>query len=217
MIKVYWLYANDGDKIFTDGYVGISKNTKTRIYQHKKRFGEFKHKVIFYGSLQQCLALEFQLRPVPGIGWNRACGGFEGYRLGHSEETKNVLKDKRAKQIAPMTGLKQSEETKLKIRNSNLGKIRSDETRARLKAAKQNISEETRAKTAAASRGRKLSTEAKAKVSEALRNRVRNPETIEKIRLSVKASWDKRHGDLTCVTPINALADIDLATEKVNG
>lgn len=38
MIKVYWLYANDGDNIFTDGYIGISKNTKIRIYQHKKRF-----------------------------------------------------------------------------------------------------------------------------------------------------------------------------------
>lgn len=217
IIKVYWLYSSDTDNIFTDGYIGISKNHKVRIYQHRKRFGEFRYKIIFYGSLAQCLALELQLRPLPGIGWNKACGGFEGYRLGHSDETRKIIKEKRANQIAPMTGLKQSEETKAKIKNSNTGKVRSEKTKAKLKAAKQNISEETRAKISASSRGRKLSPEARAKVSEALRNRVRSLETNEKIKMSVRASWVKRSGfDLTYTTPVNAISDIDLATEKKN-
>ena len=53
MIKVYWLYENETDNIFKDGYVGITKNHKIRFYQHRARFGNFKSKIVFYGSLEQ--------------------------------------------------------------------------------------------------------------------------------------------------------------------
>lgn len=218
MIKVYWLYKDETDNIFKDGYVGISKNSKVRFYQHKKRFGEFKTKIIFYGSLEQCLALEFQLRPTPGIGWNKACGGFEGYRLGHSKETINLIKLKRATQIAPMSGKSHSEAAKTKIKNSNIGKIRSNETKARIKIAKQNISIETRAKQAIAATGRKLSAEGKAKVSQALKNRIRNPETAEKIKASVRAAWNNRRPPIDFSKMIHretmALSDVDLEVKK---
>lgn len=172
--------------MFTDGYVGVTKNEKVRFAQHRKRFGEFKFQILFCGTFEQCLALEFQLRPVPGIGWNRACGGMEGYRLGHCEETRRIIKEKRAKQVAPRLGMKHKTETIDRIRASNLGQKRSAETIANLKAAKRNISGETRAKISAAGLGRKHKPEAKAKVTAALLGRVVSEETRNKIRASLK-------------------------------
>lgn len=185
MIKVYWLYKEATDSVFTDGYVGVTKNEKVRFAQHRKRFGEFKFEILFSGTKEQCLAVEFQLRPVPGIGWNRACGGMEGYRLGHCEETRKIIKEKRAKQIAPRLGMKHKEEAKIRISNSNLGKKRSAEAVANMKASKQCISAETRAKISAASLGRKHKPEAKAKVTAALLGRIVSQETRAKIRASL--------------------------------
>jgi hypothetical protein len=217
MIKVYWLYENETDNIFTDGYIGITKNTTVRFYQHKAKFGNFKTKVIFYGSLEQCMALELQLRPKPGIGWNRAIGGFEGYRLGHSEETIKVIKEKRANQVPPTLGKSHSEETKLKIKTSNVGKVRSAEVRANMKAAKQFTPDHVRAKMSASHTGKKLSEQAKAKVVAALTGRPVSEETKRKISEAQKgkiitaeqrknmseAKWVKKNLDYSNIKMLN--------------
>lgn len=181
MIKVYWLYEDETDNIFKDGYVGITKDATKRFYQHRARFGNFKTKIIFYGSLKQCLALELQLRPVPGIGWNRAAGGFEGYKLGHSEETIKILKEKRKHQKPPCEGRKQSVEEIERRRQSSLGGKRSEEARANMKAAKQITPDHVRAKMSASHKGKKLSEQAKAKVVKALTGRPVSEETRRKI------------------------------------
>ncbi len=218
MIKVYWLYENETDNIFTDGYVGITKNCKIRFYQHKAKFGNFKVKVIFYGSLEQCLALEFQLRPVPGIGWNKAVGGFEGYRLGHSEETIKIIKEKRKAQNPPCEGRKQPLEEIERRRRSQLGQKRSDEARVNMSTAKQNMTDETKAKMSKSATGRKLSEEAKTKVIIALTGRQVSEETKRKIseaqigkiiteeqrKTMSEAKWNRHNFDMSKVMMINS-------------
>lgn len=213
MIKVYWLYHNETDNIFVDGYVGITKNKNTRFAQHREKFGEFKFKIIFYGTIEQALSLEYMLRPKPGIGWNRAIGGKEGYKLGHCEETVKIIKEKRKLQIAPRLGMKHRPETIERIRSSNLGLKRSNETIAKMKIAKQNISAETRAKTSAASIGRKHTLATKSKVIAALIGRPVSEETRNKIRIAntgrviskekrenmINGKWNKYNLDMSNV------------------
>jgi hypothetical protein len=53
---------------------------------------EFKSTILFTGTVEQCFELERQLRPRPGIGWNRAGGGQKsclGFK--HSEEAKRNM------------------------------------------------------------------------------------------------------------------------------
>lgn len=99
-------------------------------------------------------------------------------------------------------GIKFSKEANEKRANANRGKKRSAETCALFSVLRKNISYETRLKMSNSSKGRKLSAESKAKVSEALRKRVRTKETVEKIRASVKRSWDKRRSILLTKEPI---------------
>lgn len=168
MFYVYWIYFWDNENIYSSGYVGITDNLKNRFSKHKKRFGNFKFKIIFTGNKEQAFALEYHLRPNANIGLNKAIGGLQ-FGI-----------------YSPMTGRSHSTETIEKIRQSNLGKKRSEETIINMKAAKQNISIETRAKTAASSKGRKHTNETKIKVSKALAGHIVSEETRAKISMANK-------------------------------
>jgi hypothetical protein len=72
------------------------------------------------------------------------------------------------------------------IPSSRKGIPASDETRAKISAAKTNPSPETREKMAAAKRGRILPLETRAKMSMAATGRVKSPETCAKLSL---ANW----------------------------
>jgi uncharacterized Ntn-hydrolase superfamily protein len=52
--------------------------------------------IIFEGTREECFALEYALRPRKGIGWNRAIGGQQGFRIGftHSDKTRERLRSK---------------------------------------------------------------------------------------------------------------------------
>jgi hypothetical protein len=171
MFYVYWLYHWDDDNIYKSGYVGITDNLKDRFYKHRKRFGNFKYKIVFTGSQAQAFALEHHLRPKANIGWNKAIGGLQ---FGV---------------YSPMTGRKHSPETIEKIRASNLG------LKHNVTVPKAKHTEEAKLKISKAVTGRKHTDQAKAKVSEALRKRVRKPETYAKIALTntgKKASLETR-------------------------
>lgn len=173
MFYVYWLYFWDNSNIYKDGYVGITDNLKDRFYKHKKKFGYFKFKIIFTGSLEQVFALERHLRPLPNIGWNKAIGGLQ---FGV---------------YSPMTGRKHSSETIEKIRKSNLGK-KHNVINPRINF---KHTEETKIKLGEMSKGRKHTLEAKAKVTAALTGRVVSEETKAKIAKSntgKKASEETR-------------------------
>ena len=171
-IFVYWLYYWDDEDIYKSGYVGITDDVERRFFKHKKKFGNFKFKIIFTGSLAQAYALEFQLRPFPDIGLNKAAGGLQFGTNG------------------PNKGRKHLPETIEKIRQSNKGQKRSQETCEKLKARERT--DEWRKNASIAQTGKKHSEEAKAKVSEALKKRIRSAETHEKIRKTVTENWKKR-------------------------
>jgi hypothetical protein len=82
---VYWLYDARCVCPWRHGYVGVSIQFDARLQRHRNRAGTrksavgvpaiFNHKILFIGAVDECLALEEQLRPQRGIGWNRARGG----------------------------------------------------------------------------------------------------------------------------------------------
>jgi hypothetical protein len=57
----------------------------------------------------------------------------------HTEETKIKIAEARKKQVPPTLGKKMSEDTKEKIRRSNLGKTRSEETKKKMSDIKRGV------------------------------------------------------------------------------
>lgn len=80
---VYWLHDQFGVCWWRHGYIGVTQAWPRRFYRHRSESkflpNHFEGEIIFKGSIKQCLALEQQLRPVAGIGWNRFPGGLSGY------------------------------------------------------------------------------------------------------------------------------------------
>lgn len=126
-MNLYWIRHKDHTDIFSQGYVGVSKNAETRFNQHYsnpvnkhlgfaiKKYGwnNLIKQVILISDDNYCLNIEKKLRPKENIGWNITIGGglppsALGKKFGSpSNETK-------AKMSAARIGTKQSEETKKK-------------------------------------------------------------------------------------------------------
>lgn len=180
---VYWLYDDENWNIYKQGYVGITKRFRIRIYQHvnkyKRKFNY--HKVIYSGSEAECLALELLLRSDVDIGWNLAKGGFKGYRNGHSKSSIEKLKIARAKQPSFALGIKHSKDTCERRRLANTGKKRTPEVCEKMRLLRINISDETRLKMSKSATNRKHTEETKLKVIKALTGRVVTQETRNKI------------------------------------
>lgn len=94
--SVYWLHLPDEHTDpYNQGYIGITSNTVNREYHHRwtgKLSNTAIMTIIYEGSRADCMSKEFEYRPLPNIGWNKAVGGTEiaGSRIGlfHTEETK---------------------------------------------------------------------------------------------------------------------------------
>lgn len=101
MSVVYWVYDETCKDILTDGYVGVTENISIRMNGHKRKTEniinkDVQVKVIYEGSRKTCFNKEKELRPKPGIGWNRAVGGSHGWREGfiHSKNAKEKMSNK---------------------------------------------------------------------------------------------------------------------------
>ena len=105
---LYWVHLPN-HSIKTDGYVGVTKNIKTRWYKHKQDLAckHFAHaiqkyqeqliwEVIFEGPLAGCYQIENYFRPNRKIGWNIAVGGENMCLTGRvvTEEQRQVLRDR---------------------------------------------------------------------------------------------------------------------------
>ena len=77
---VYWLHDATCVCPWRHGYVGVTSRFERRIARHKRenRFPDFKVSILFRGTIEQCHALELQLRPNFQIGWNVVKGGRSG-------------------------------------------------------------------------------------------------------------------------------------------
>jgi group I intron endonuclease len=177
-------------------YIGSSQNIAKRLSEHRKALesgthynlklqrawvkhgpGEFaivevceRDELIereqFWIDELRCVELGLNLSPTAGS--PRGCKRSEESNEKTRQSFKNMSPEKRAEWIR-------------KCRESNLGKKRSEETRARMSAAQRipkTISDETREKLREANRNR--SEETRRKLSEAAKNR--SPESIEKMR-----------------------------------
>jgi hypothetical protein len=119
---VYWLFDVTCSIPQTEGYVGVTNNMKRRLTEHRAKrkrrpdkIGRpFQYAVLFEGSDEECFSLEHELRPRPGISWNRGAGGPDARKSGHSAETRARI-GKGAEGNTHMRGKKQSLETRAKI------------------------------------------------------------------------------------------------------
>ena len=86
-----------------------------------------------------------------------------------------------------LSGYVVSEQTREKLRAANVGRVRSPETRAKIKAAKSEVSDATRSKIRTALLGKKHSSETKLKRARSLTGRAVSQET--RIKLAEQAGW----------------------------
>jgi len=87
--SVYWIHRPEHTDMFSQGYIGVSNNTKLRWRDHHVRTGNAHLKraiakyswdnlvkeVIVIADELYCLAVEFKLRSTDKIGWNIVAGG----------------------------------------------------------------------------------------------------------------------------------------------
>lgn len=138
MYCVYWIRKETHSDIFSEGYVGISKNFEERMRNHRKNKKNtpltraiIKHtwsllvKEIIYSnlSIEEALIIESSLRSTERIGWNLQQGGF----IGVNPEWYNTPSNR--KQHSDAT----SEQTKIGIQKN-------DTKEARVMRAQQNWS-----------------------------------------------------------------------------
>ena len=90
MKKTHCVYHLHSGTDTSDGYIGVTKNLRDRLYSHRSRgiFQDSTHiDILLVGTEKECLDLERQLRPYPNMGWNTAPGGWnkfpKGYQYGH--------------------------------------------------------------------------------------------------------------------------------------
>ena len=88
-IVVYWIHLEDHTDMFSQGYIGVSKDTKKRWNDHSKYTGNnhllhaikkygwdnLVKEVILVADKAYCLMVEAKLRAEDKIGWNIAKGG----------------------------------------------------------------------------------------------------------------------------------------------
>lgn len=102
--SVYWIH-HPTQFSYKDGYIGITKNFKSRLKEHKlnKRDTHFTRAIKKYGwnnlikeiihkelTLEEALKLEFNYRPKQSLGWNSQKGG----ELGVEGDWYNILENK---------------------------------------------------------------------------------------------------------------------------
>ena len=87
--SVYWIHRPEHTDMFSQGYIGVSNNTKLRWREHETRTGNLHlqraiakyswdnlvKEVIVIADELYCLAVEFKLRSADKIGWNIVAGG----------------------------------------------------------------------------------------------------------------------------------------------
>lgn len=94
---VYWIFDETCFDVMTTGYVGVTKNIKTRFAAHlRNRRVPFNSqiRILFEGTRRECFKFEEIMRPVKSIGWNNAAGGSHGWRVGfsHSQDVRDKLR-----------------------------------------------------------------------------------------------------------------------------
>lgn len=85
-------------------YIGVTHRPEKRWKEHarsKRKVGQYIREniltyeqnmiILFHGSCEECYCYELTLRPVADMGLNEAIGGLGGYKIPHTEETKQKI------------------------------------------------------------------------------------------------------------------------------
>ena len=131
VIYLYWIHLPTHTDILSEGYIGVSKHPKQRLWEHKNctdnphlqhaftKYKDITHTILLEGSEEYCYEMEEKLRPNIKIGWNINKGGTKPpigkhFPKGDDHPMKNL--ENRKKHSIIMTGRKHSPETIEKIR-----------------------------------------------------------------------------------------------------
>jgi predicted GIY-YIG superfamily endonuclease len=88
MYYIYWIKRKEMNNPLNEGYIGYSKNPKTRFNDHKrvntnsivsnnlKKYDDIEIEILYaFENSCDALSKEHELRPRKYIGWNISCGG----------------------------------------------------------------------------------------------------------------------------------------------
>jgi hypothetical protein len=158
MVSVYWIHHPEHTDMFTQGYIGITKNIAKRFECHKNRPANkhFKRAIKKYGwdnlvkeillvsDRVYCYLIESQLRPKEYIGWNiNKGGGFlpeTPWNKGIKLNEKQLKKQFSLAEFVKENGAWNKGKTILPhvreaVIKHNTGKIISEETKAKMSLA----------------------------------------------------------------------------------
>jgi hypothetical protein len=148
---VYWLFNARCICPWRHGYIGMTVDWPHRMYRHRSEsefpVTDFQGRVLFEGTIKQCLAFEQRLRPVAGIGWNKYPGGRAGHAgkgVPKSDEWKAKVRAAALRRYAdPAERLRTSKQVKLGIKfkkrdysgakNPNYGKLTSEAAKQKMR------------------------------------------------------------------------------------
>lgn len=124
MYLVYWIRRKEHNDIYNQGYVGITRNFKERMRQHKKnrkktpltdviKTSGWESLIIetIKDSLTQeeALSLEEKYRPNGSIGWNLQKGGEVGVGSDWYKSNENKVKHQKATSVATKIAIAQKD------------------------------------------------------------------------------------------------------------
>lgn len=195
---VYWLHLPEHTDFYSQGYIGVSRDPITRLWNHcndtkknthcnpllsriiKKYHNVLVQTIIFEGLEEDCFKYEETLRPTKHIGWNINKGGS-----------------------CPPSALGRilTESHKQKISKGNTGKKHPHTPEAKLKISMFN-------------KGKTLTETHKQKVREARLGTTRSPET--KLKLSISHQGNIPGNAKSVTTPLGTFSSIKKAAEAYN-
>lgn len=132
-VSVYWIHHPEHTDMFTQGYIGVSKDLKKRWNDHAKRTGNthllnaikkygwdsLVKEVVLVADEAYCLMIEAKLRAEDKMGWNITKGGgmppLTKWNLG-----KNLSDETKAKISINRKGKKHTQEMQEFITQNNL-------------------------------------------------------------------------------------------------
>ena len=133
---VYWIKRKHFTN-YKEGYIGVTtKSLEERFKFHSKyvkkrsvvrkaieKYDDIEIKLLFEGSKEDCLKLEYSLRPEKNIGWNLAeGGGLPPKNVKGSESSKKISQTLKNKGMCPYSDKTHSPEAKEKRRASMTGR-----------------------------------------------------------------------------------------------
>lgn len=140
--QVYWIRSTDHTDIFSEGYVGVSKNAEKRWkYGHKWSFFKNQHEnkkfsnaiakygwdnliktIVLIAEEKYCYEIEKSIRPKKEIGWNIAIGGGKP----------PITKSRGVDYVSPLKGVPRNTPWMIGRSPSNKGKTHSEQTKQKI-------------------------------------------------------------------------------------